>query len=119
MRVTQCFAGSSDRPLPFASLTLDSQKEATDYLLVGRCPEANEEEEAALTDIIITVLLGSARGPFCGVITVLSSTHHCICHYCISPIFNIRLHFCFKPHQNSLGELFFLIENLSLPSSSD
>lgn len=64
----------------FACLTLDSQKEATDYLLVGHCPEANEEEEATMTDIITTVLLGSARGPFCGVITVLSSAHHCICH---------------------------------------
>lgn len=67
-------------PLPSASLTPGSHKGATDYLLVGHCPEANEEEEATLTDIIITVLLGSARGPFCGVITVLSSTHHCIRH---------------------------------------
>lgn len=58
-----------------------SHKEETDYLLVGCCPEANEEEEATLTDIIITVLLASVRGPFCGVITVLSFTRHRMRHY--------------------------------------
>lgn len=70
------------RPFPL-SLSDPGFPERSDRLFTRRPlpPVANEEEEAALTDIIITVLLGSARGPFCGVITVLSSTHKCIPHY--------------------------------------
>ena len=58
-----------------------AQRGSPGYLLIGHSPEANEKEKATLTDIIIPVWLAPARGPFCGVITVLSFTRHCVCHY--------------------------------------
>lgn len=104
--------------LPLAPVTPASHKEAADYLLVGHCPEANEEEEATLTDIIITVLLGSARGPFCGVITVLSSTHHRIRHYFTHlqhPFVSLDPFFFFLLHRN---RNFFLYPLSKAPISS-